>query len=103
MNFSVYNLQGTKKEYKHIINILNIIIDGSKKSSLKKLYFYPLLPNHTKKEKLIIRIKQLEEEEKRKKIESERFNKERKNMSNEDLNVYNENEDNDDDSEDDDY
>ena len=80
--FSANNLQGTKKEYKHIINVLNIIMDNSKK----------LLHNHTKKEKLIIRIKQLEEEEKRKKIESERFNKERKNMSNEDLNVYNENE-----------
>ena len=100
--FSAYNLQGTKKEYKHIIKILNIIIDNSKKTSTKKLYFFPLLQNHTKKEKLIIKIKQLEEEEKRKKIEFERFNKERKNMSDEDLNMYNENEEDDEDYESDD-
>ena len=100
--FSAYNLQGTKKEYKYIIKILNIIIDNSKKTSTKKLYFFPLLQNHTKKEKLIIKIKQLEEEEKRKKIEFERFNKERKNMSDEDLNMYNENEEDDEDYESDD-
>ena len=101
--FSIKNYQGTKKEYSIVINFIHNIVFQKRKTKINKLYSYPILEGHIKKQKMIDKQRRLEEEERRKKIENKRFNLERKNMEDEDLNVYNENEDNDDDSEDDDY
>ena len=80
-------------------------VDGLKISkNLKSKYFYPVLPSHEMKKKLILEEKIRIEEERRKKLERERFLKERENFGKEDVNAfienYEEEEDNSDESED---
>ena len=95
------------KRYLEIINHIWILIKPKKlehdEVKGKNFYFYPKLKAHTTMENIqeIRRIR--EEKEMLRKKEIERYTLERKNLENEDLNVYHEEIMNEEDDEDDDY
>ena len=92
-----------KEDYLNLINKIEEIINYNPKKQLKKIYYYPKLDKHIKREILIEKLKKEAKEREIKRIENERFTKEREKLSKEDENIFHEEIESAESNDDDDY